>query len=105
MIIVLVTLFAILAFVLAIAVLGFVLKLLWWALVGVAIGALARLVIPGEQTLSILATVLCGIGGSFVGAILGHRILHFGTILTFVVSVAAAAVLVAAVESRAPKST
>lgn len=49
---------------------------------GAIIGALARLVLPGKQDLSVLMTVLCGIFGAIVGyflaAALGVR--HTGGI-------------------------
>jgi uncharacterized membrane protein YeaQ/YmgE (transglycosylase-associated protein family) len=43
---------------------------------GLIAGALARLVIPGKQDLSILGTILLGIVGSFVGGFLGYLIFH-----------------------------
>jgi len=44
--------------------------------IGLIAGALARLVVPGRQDLSILATILLGIVGSFVGGFLGYLIFH-----------------------------
>ena len=41
-------------------------------IVGLIAGAVARLVVPGKQNLSILATIGLGIGGSFVGGFLGY---------------------------------
>ncbi|MCU1405791.1 MAG: hypothetical protein JWQ43_2094, partial [Glaciihabitans sp.] len=37
-------------------------------------GAIARLVIPGRQNISILMTIVLGIVGSFVGGFLGYLI-------------------------------
>jgi uncharacterized membrane protein YeaQ/YmgE (transglycosylase-associated protein family) len=45
-------------------------------IVGLIAGALARLIVPGRQDLSILATVVIGIVGSFVGGFLGYLIFH-----------------------------
>jgi uncharacterized membrane protein YeaQ/YmgE (transglycosylase-associated protein family) len=42
--------------------------------VGLIAGALARLIIPGRQNLSIPMTILLGIIGSFVGGFLGFLI-------------------------------
>jgi len=42
--------------------------------VGLIAGALARLVVPGKQDLSIPLTILLGIIGSFVGGFLGFLI-------------------------------
>ena len=40
--------------------------------VGLIAGAVARLVVPGRQNLSIPMTILLGIVGSFVGGFLGY---------------------------------
>lgn len=42
-----------------------------WAVFGIVIGALARLLVPGRQAMGILATMILGIIGSFVGGFLG----------------------------------
>jgi len=39
--------------------------------VGLIAGALARLIVPGRQNISILMTIVLGIVGSFVGGFLG----------------------------------
>ena len=44
--------------------------------IGLIAGALARLIIPGKQNLSIPMTILLGIIGSFVGGFLGYLIFH-----------------------------
>lgn len=44
--------------------------------IGLIAGALARLVVPGKQDLSILMTIVLGIVGSFVGGFLGYLIFH-----------------------------
>jgi uncharacterized membrane protein YeaQ/YmgE (transglycosylase-associated protein family) len=51
--------------------LGFILTLL---IVGLIAGALARLIVPGKQSMSILATIVLGIVGSFVGGFLAYVI-------------------------------
>lgn len=55
--------------------LGFLLTLL---IVGLIAGALARLIVPGRQAMSIPMTILLGIVGSFVGGFLGYLIFHRG---------------------------
>jgi len=42
--------------------------------IGLIAGALARLVVPGKQNISIPMTILLGIVGSFVGGFLGFLI-------------------------------
>ena len=44
--------------------------------IGLIAGALARLVVPGRQDMSIVMTILLGIVGSFVGGFLGYLIFH-----------------------------
>lgn len=44
--------------------------------IGLIAGAIARLLIPGRQDISILMTIVLGIVGSFVGGFLGYLIFH-----------------------------
>jgi uncharacterized membrane protein YeaQ/YmgE (transglycosylase-associated protein family) len=44
--------------------------------IGLLAGALARLVVPGKQDISIVMTIVLGIIGSFVGGFLGYLIFH-----------------------------
>ena len=44
--------------------------------VGLIAGALARLIVPGRQDLSIPMTIALGIVGSFIGGFLGYVIFH-----------------------------
>ena len=53
--------------------LGLIISLL---IIGLIAGALARLVVPGKQDLSIVATIVIGIVGSFVGGFIGYLIFH-----------------------------
>jgi uncharacterized membrane protein YeaQ/YmgE (transglycosylase-associated protein family) len=81
--------------VLGIAVLGVVLELLWWVLVGIVIGALARLVLPGIQPIGWLGTIAAGIAGAILGGVLGDALGGNG-LLELVLAVALAALLIAA---------
>jgi uncharacterized membrane protein YeaQ/YmgE (transglycosylase-associated protein family) len=45
-------------------------------IVGLIAGALARLIVPGKQHMSIAMTIVIGIVGSFVGGFLGYLIFH-----------------------------
>jgi uncharacterized membrane protein YeaQ/YmgE (transglycosylase-associated protein family) len=45
-------------------------------IVGLIAGALARLIVPGRQDISILMTIVLGIVGSFVGGFLGYLLFH-----------------------------
>ena len=44
--------------------------------IGLIAGALARLLVPGKQNLSIPMTIVLGIVGSFVGGFLGYLLFH-----------------------------
>ena len=44
--------------------------------IGLIAGALARLIVPGRQEMSILATIVLGVIGSFVGGFLGYLLFH-----------------------------
>jgi uncharacterized membrane protein YeaQ/YmgE (transglycosylase-associated protein family) len=41
-------------------------------IVGLLAGALARLLVPGKQHMSVLTTIVLGVVGSFVGGFLGY---------------------------------
>jgi uncharacterized membrane protein YeaQ/YmgE (transglycosylase-associated protein family) len=45
-------------------------------IVGAIAGFLARLLVPGRQDMSVLATIVLGIVGSFVGGLLGYLLFH-----------------------------
>ncbi|HKE58705.1 MAG TPA: GlsB/YeaQ/YmgE family stress response membrane protein [Pyrinomonadaceae bacterium] len=42
---------------------------IWWLIIGLVAGALARLIMPGKDSMGILATMLLGIAGSIVGGL------------------------------------
>jgi uncharacterized membrane protein YeaQ/YmgE (transglycosylase-associated protein family) len=56
--------------------LGFIIGLI---VVGLVAGALARLIVPGRQHMSIGMTIVLGIIGSFVGGFLGFVLFHKDT--------------------------
>jgi uncharacterized membrane protein YeaQ/YmgE (transglycosylase-associated protein family) len=84
--------------VVGVAALGLALKLLWWALVGLVIGWLGRLLLPGRQPIGLLATILYGIGGALLGGVVADAI-GTGGFVQFLIAIAAAAVLIVAVGS------
>jgi uncharacterized membrane protein YeaQ/YmgE (transglycosylase-associated protein family) len=45
-------------------------------IVGLIAGALARLIVPGKQHMSIPMTIAIGMVGSFVGGFLGYLLFH-----------------------------
>ncbi len=72
-----------------------------WLVIGLVIGALARLLVPGRQHIGIIMTILIGIVAALVGGILTTAILGAGhTVITFIVALVAAALLVSAFTTR-----
>lgn len=85
------------------AILGAALNLVWYLLVGLVIGALARLVVPNTGGMSLIATALFGVAGALIGGMLANHLLDWGTIGSLLLSVAVAAVLVAAFAGSASR--
>jgi uncharacterized membrane protein YeaQ/YmgE (transglycosylase-associated protein family) len=76
-------------------VVGLVFEILWWILVGLVIGALARFVLPGPRPIGGLRTIAAGITGALVGGLLSD-ILGGNALLDFLLAVAVAALMIAA---------
>ena len=76
--------------------------------VGLIIGALARLLKPGRQRLSLLATLALGVVGALIGGIvaslLGTGDIFELNVLGFIVAVIAAVMLIGAAEGMSSKS-
>ena len=84
-------------------------QILGLIVVGLIIGALARLIKPGKQNLGILATLALGLVGSLIGGLIAQA---FGTgdiwelnVLGFVLAVIAAVLLIGVAEGLAGKRT
>ena len=73
---------------------GLAFSLLWFVLVGLLIGALGRLILPGRREISWLGTAGAGIAGSLLGANLAD-LFDAGGIVQFLVAVGCAAILIA----------
>ena len=81
--------------------------LIGFIVAGLVIGALARLLKPGRQNLSLLATLGLGLAGSVIGGVIAN-LLGTGTIfelnvLGFIVAVIAAVLLVGVFEGAASR--
>jgi uncharacterized membrane protein YeaQ/YmgE (transglycosylase-associated protein family) len=75
---------------------------LGFIIAGLIIGALARLIKPGKQDLSLLATLLLGLAGSVIGGVVANllgtgNILELNT-LGFIVAVISAVLLIGVAE-------
>jgi uncharacterized membrane protein YeaQ/YmgE (transglycosylase-associated protein family) len=67
---------------------------------GLVVGALGRLAIPGPNPMSLLGTIAIGIGGALLGGILGLVLFHRPAGL--ILSVVAAAFLVLLIDREEP---
>jgi uncharacterized membrane protein YeaQ/YmgE (transglycosylase-associated protein family) len=72
-----------------------------WLLIGLVIGGLARLLVPGRQHIGLILTILIGIVAALVGGIITTAIIGAGhAVITFIVALLAAALLVSAFTTR-----
>ena len=75
---------------------------------GLVIGALARLIKPGKQHLSLIATLLLGLAGSVIGGViasaLGTGNIFELNVLGFIVAVVAAVLLIGVAEGVVGRS-
>ncbi|PKO39197.1 MAG: GlsB/YeaQ/YmgE family stress response membrane protein [Betaproteobacteria bacterium HGW-Betaproteobacteria-6] len=69
--------------------------IVWTILVGLVVGVIAKLLHPGKDNMGFIATVLLGIGGSFVAGVIGQAMGWYraGEGAGFVASVVVAIVL------------
>jgi uncharacterized membrane protein YeaQ/YmgE (transglycosylase-associated protein family) len=84
-------------------------RMIGFIVAGLVIGALARLVKPGRQNLSVLMTLLLGLAGSVIGGLVAN-LLGTGDImelnvLGFIVAVVAAVLLIGVAEGMAGSRT
>lgn len=83
-------------------------QILGLILVGAVIGVLARLIVPGKQRLSMLATVLLGVAGAVIGGVLASLV-GMGSItelnvVGFILAVVAAVLLIGVAEGVSGRS-
>ena len=78
--------------------------LLALAVSGLVIGALGRLVVPGRNPMGLFQTILVGLGGSFLGGLVGRLVFglryRYSYGLGLILSVAFAALIVYALDPR-----
>ena len=68
---------------------------LWVAIIGLVVGALAKLIMPGRDPGGIIVTMLLGIAGSFIGTLIGRALglYQSGEAAGFIMSLIGAIVL------------
>jgi len=86
-----------------------IIDIIGFLIFGLVVGAVARLIKPGRQNLSILGTLLLGIAGSVIGGLVAS---FFGTgdvfelnILGAIVAFVAAVLLIGVAEGMSGKKT
>ncbi len=69
--------------------------LIWTAIIGLLVGALAKLIMPGKDPGGIFVTMLIGLAGSFLGTFLGRIVGHYqpGQSAGFIMSLVGAMIL------------
>jgi uncharacterized membrane protein YeaQ/YmgE (transglycosylase-associated protein family) len=84
-------------------------NIIWWLIVGLVAGALARLLVPGRDPMGILGTLLLGLVGSLIGGFLGDLLVSgdddfspAGLIGSIIGAVIALLIYRAAVQRRRP---
>lgn len=86
---------------------GSVLRMIGFLVAGLIIGALARLIKPGKQDLSLLATLGLGLVGSLIGGtiawLIGTGSIWELNIFGFILAVVAAVMLVGGAEAMVGK--
>jgi uncharacterized membrane protein YeaQ/YmgE (transglycosylase-associated protein family) len=70
-------------------------SLLWTALIGLIVGALAKLIMPGKDPGGIFITMILGIAGAFLGTWIGRAVGHYepGQSAGFIMSLVGALIL------------
>jgi uncharacterized membrane protein YeaQ/YmgE (transglycosylase-associated protein family) len=68
---------------------------IWMAIIGLIVGALAKLIMPGKDPGGIIVTILLGIAGSFIGTFIGRALGLYqpGQAAGFIMSLVGAIVL------------
>lgn len=71
--------------------------MLWMVIVGLIVGAIAKLIMPGRDPGGIIVTILLGIGGSVVAGLIGRSVGLYreGEPVGFIASVVGAIILLA----------
>jgi uncharacterized membrane protein YeaQ/YmgE (transglycosylase-associated protein family) len=78
-------------------------QILGLIVIGIVIGVLARLALPGRQHIGVLPTILLGIGGAIIGgtvaSAIGEGDIFELNVIGTIVGIIAAVLLIAAAES------
>jgi uncharacterized membrane protein YeaQ/YmgE (transglycosylase-associated protein family) len=87
-----------------------VFQILGLIVVGLIIGALARLIKPGRQHMSVLATLALGVVGAIIGGLIGHLFnrntgIFELNVVGFIIAVIAAVLLIGVAEGMSGRNS
>ncbi|MEP7340301.1 MAG: GlsB/YeaQ/YmgE family stress response membrane protein [Acidobacteriota bacterium] len=51
-------------------------EIVWTVIIGLIVGLVARLVLPGRDPMGLIMTAILGIAGSFIGKLVATYVLH-----------------------------
>jgi uncharacterized membrane protein YeaQ/YmgE (transglycosylase-associated protein family) len=72
-----------------------------WLIIGLVIGGLARLLVPGRQHIGLILTMVIGVVAAILAGIITTALIGAGhTLVTFIVALLAAALLVSGFTTR-----
>jgi uncharacterized membrane protein YeaQ/YmgE (transglycosylase-associated protein family) len=72
--------------------------IIMWAIIGLVVGGLGRLLVPGRNNIGIILTILIGIVGAIAGGSVTRALMGAGhDAVSFIVSLVLAAIMVAAI--------
>jgi uncharacterized membrane protein YeaQ/YmgE (transglycosylase-associated protein family) len=77
--------------------------ILWYAIAGLVIGGLARLLLPGKQAMGWIATMILGVVGAIVGGLIWNAIFSGNSGIAWIGSIIAAVVLLVIYERMVAK--
>jgi len=83
---------------------GLLIVLFFFAVIGGVIGAIARFVLPGRDDMSIGKTILYGMGGSILGGLVGRLLGLEGGVMGWILAVGMAVALIWFFTRRKPKA-
>ena len=73
---------------------GLLIAIGMWIVVGIVIGLVARVLLPGRDQMSIAKTVVYGAGGAFLGGLVGRALGASTLVPSLALAVAAAMLLI-----------
>lgn len=77
--------------------------ILWYAIAGLVIGGLARLLLPGKQAMGWIATMILGVVGAIVGGLIWNAVFSGNSGIAWIGSIIAAVVLLVIYERMVAK--